>query len=498
VTLAEAAELRRWLESGANAVKRARGRLDAINVFPVADSDTGTNMYLTLREGNRAIADLPADASHKEVVAAFARGALLGARGNSGVIVSAYLNAFLTTVDARGGLSTTTSTDISAALDAAATAAYSAVGAPVEGTILTVAKAAASAANGAVASGAAREATIVAAVVGARTALARTQAELGPAREAGVVDAGAAGLVLQLEMLAETFAGPGALAAYDEVDWSADMDAFRAPSMPTGHEGGFEVMFVSVSRTDLKRELTARLEALGDSVAVVGSHGLWQAHVHTQRPGDAVRVAMSTDARKVVVRGIDDHAKDSSTIVALTTCPGLADALAEAGACVVVVPDPEGAPRKDLLRALRDAVGEAGVVVAGDTTLLGAARRLAAKRRGPRITVLDASHEAHVVAAIAASALVTPGESVVDRMAQAIAATQVLDTTAGDLDDDVDQLLSSRTEVVTVIVGRGIDSAVADQVRLSAAAAAPGADVAVYEGNQIAPAIAVGVENSPQ
>jgi len=143
-------------------------------------------------------------------------------------------------------------------------------------------------------------------------------------------------------------------------------------------------------------------------------------------------------------------------------------------------------------------VGEAGVVVAGDTTLLGAARKLAAKRRGPRITVLDASHEAHVVAAIAASALATPGESVAARMAQAISDTIVIDTTAGDLDEDVDELLSSRTEVVTVIVGRGVDPAVADRVRMSVASAAPGADVAVYEGNQLSPAIAVGVENAPQ
>ncbi len=496
--MAEAAELRRWLDSGVTAVKRARGRLDAINVFPVADSDTGTNIYLTLREGNRAVGDLPAEATHKEVVAAFARGALLGARGNSGVIVSAYLNAFLGSIDARGGLSNASAADISAALDAASIAAYSAVGAPVEGTILTVAKAAATAANGAVAQGAGKEATIVTAVVGARAALAKTQAQLGPARAAGVVDAGAAGLVLQLEMLAETLAGPGALSAYDEVDWSADMDAYRTYDMPSGHEGGFEVMFVAVSRTDLTRELTSRLEALGDSVAVIGSHGLWQAHVHTPHPGDAVRVAMSAGARKVVVRGIDDHAMDAASIVALTTCPGLADALAEAGACVLVVPNPEQAPRKDLMRALRDAVGEAGVVVAGDTTLLGAARKLQAKRRGPRITVLDASHEAHVVAAIAASALVTPGESVAARMAQAIKNTTVLDTTPGDLDDDVDQMLSPRTEVVTVIVGRGVDPAVADRVRLSVASAAPGADVAVYEGNQLTPAIAVGVENAQQ
>ena len=495
--MAEAAELRRWLETGANAVKRARDRLDAINVFPVADSDTGTNIYLTLREGNRAVSELPATATHREVVAAFARGALMGARGNSGVIVSAYLNGFLNAVDAKGGLSAADAKGIADALDAAATSAYGAVGSPVEGTILTVARAAATAAQGAVTSGAAREGTIVSAVVGARAALARTQGELGPAREAGVVDAGAAGLVLQLEMLAETLAGPGALDAFDEVDWSSDMDAYRAYSHPTGHEGGFEVMFVAVSRTDLRRELSTRLEAIGDSVAVTGSHGLWQAHVHTERPGDAVRVAMSAGARKVIVRGIDDHAMDASTIVALTTCSGLADALAEAGAIVMVVPNPAQAPRKDLMRALRDAVGTAGVVVAGDVTLLAAARKLAAKRRGPRLTILDTSHEAHVVAAIAASALATPGEDVAVRMAQAIADTQILDTDPDTLDEDVSALLSPRTEVVTVIVGRGVDPNVANEVRLSVAAVAPHADVAVYEGNQINPAIAVGVENAP-
>ena len=496
--MAEAAELRRWLESGANAVKRARERLDAINVFPVADSDTGTNIYLTLREGNRAVSELGRDATHKEVVAAFARGALLGARGNSGVIVSAYLNSFLSCVDARGGLSGATATDIAEALDAASISAYSSVGAPVEGTILTVAKAAAEAAKGAVASGAEREATIVAAVVGARAALAQTQDDLGPARAAGVVDAGAAGLVLQLEMLAETLAGEGALDAFDEVQWSADKDAYRTFHMPSGNEGGHEVMFVAVSRNDLTRELTGRLEALGDSVAVTGSHGLWQAHVHTTRPGDAVRVAMSVGARKVVVRGLDDHANDASTVVALTTCPGLADALAEAGACVLLVPVPAEAPQRDLMRALRDAVGEGGVVVAGNPLLLAAARKLGAKRRGPRITVLDANHEAHVVAAIAAAALTTPGEAVADRMAAAIANTQTADSTEGDLDSDVAALVNSRTEVVTVILGRGVDLAVANRVRTSVALTAPGADVAIYEGNQTSPEIAVGVESSPR
>ena len=97
--MSEAHALRRWLGSGLDAVHRSRGHLDAIIVFPVADSDTGTNVFLTLQEGNRAIARLPADASHRDVAAAFARGALMGARGNSGVIVSQYLSALLRVVD---------------------------------------------------------------------------------------------------------------------------------------------------------------------------------------------------------------------------------------------------------------------------------------------------------------------------------------------------------------------------------------------------------------
>jgi len=172
--------------------------------------------------------------------------------------------------------------------------------------------------------------------------------------------------------------------------------------------------------------------------------------------------------------------------------------LAEAGACVLLIPSPELAPQRDLLRALRDAVGTAGVVVAGEPTLLAAARKLAAKRRGPHLTVLDAAHEAHVVAAIAAAALVTPGESVAERMAAAIANTTTVDSTEHDLDDDVAALVDSRTEVVTVILGRGVNLAVANSVRMTVAAAAPGADVAVYEGNQSWPDIAVGVESSPR
>lgn len=490
----ETAELRQWLATGTGAIKRARGRLDAINVFPVADSDTGTNIYLTLREGNRAVSELSAQASHREVVAAFVRGALLGARGNSGVIVSAYLAEFLSAVDAHGGLADADGAAIADALDSAAGAAWGAVSSPVEGTILTVAREAATSALEASRAGVAREGVLVAAVVGARASLVRTQADLPAAREAGVVDAGAAGLVLQLEMLAETLGGPHVLDAIDEVDWELD-DAHEHPHGVV--ETGFEVMFAAHSQTDLRHALSPRLAAIGDSVAVTGAQGLWQAHVHTERPGEAVKVAASAPASHIVVRSLDDHAGDEAqTVVALTTCPGLADALAEAGAIVVVVPHPTDVSRKEVKRALRGASGRAAVVVAGEPELFALANKVAGERRRPHLTVLDARHEAHVLVAVAAAALATPGEDRIAAMRAAIASTAVTESSGDALDDDVDRLVNETTEVVTLILGRGVNPAVADAVRLSVAAAAPTADVAVYEGDQAWPPISVGVENA--
>jgi len=488
----ETAELRQWLTTGAGAVKRARGRLDSINVFPVADADTGTNIYLTLREGNRAVSQLTAEATHREVVAAFVRGALLGARGNSGVIVSAYLAEFLGTIDGHGGLADASAEHIADALDQASVAAYDSVGAPVEGTILTVAREAADAALESARAGVSREGVLVAAVVGARAALARTQSLLPAARDAGVVDAGAAGLVLQLEMLAETIGGEGVLDAIDDVDWELDDSHVHR-----GVESGFEVMFVAHSRNDLRRALTARLDAIGTSVTLTGAHGVWQAHVHTERPGEAVKVAASAPASHIVVRGLDDHAADEATsVVALTTCPGLADALAEAGAIVVVVPRPADVTNKEIKRALRGAAGRAAIVVAGEPSLLAVALKVAAERRRPSLTVLDAGHEAHVVAAVAASALATPGQDLAAVMAESIANTAVGDSSEDALDEDVDRLISARTEMVTLILGRGVDPAIADSVRLSVGTVAPRADVAVYEGYQAGPPILVGVENS--
>jgi dihydroxyacetone kinase-like predicted kinase len=515
---AESGDLRRWLASGAKAVKRARARLDAINVFPVADSDTGTNMYLTLQEGNRAVALLKPDASHREVSAAFARGALLGARGNSGVIVSQYLSAFLEALDSEGGLSDVQADGIARALTAASAAAYEAVGTPVEGTILTVAAQAAHGAADAAAAGKDRAGSIVAAVEAARTALAATTSQLPQAKQAGVVDAGAAGLVLQLEMLAETIAGPDALDGLAQTEWELASTGKDVQAVAVVHHdhngtgGRYEVMFVAGDEigshdrhardshsAEAWGDLSAQLARIGDSVAVTGARGMVQAHVHTNSPDAAVEIAAVLNASQILVRNIlasRDRPHEALGLVAMTQCPGLAASLADAGAVVLVAPHPSEIKSRELKRAVRDASGTSALVVTGDPALRAAAQALAARKKGPTLLVIDTHHEAHVVAAVAAACVVGPSQNVPSAMTAAVAATEVATSTADALDEDVDRLLDASTEMVTLILPEGMSPSVADAVILSAAARSPRAEVAVYQGRHGSPVIFVGVERS--
>lgn len=508
---AESGELRRWLASGAAAVKRARARLDAINVFPVADSDTGTNMYLTLQEGNRAVALLKPDASHREVSAAFARGALMGARGNSGVIVSQYLSAFLDALDAEGGLDQAPADGIARALTAASDAAYGAVGTPVEGTILTVAAQAAKGAADAATVGAERGEAIVAAVAAARMALAATSEQLPQARAAGVVDAGAAGLVLQLEMLAESIAGTHALDGLEDTEWEVASTGKDVLAVAVEHHdhhgagGAYEVMFVAGEEgadhhpATNSQVLTAQLARIGDSVAVTGLRGLIQAHVHTNSPDDAVQIASAIHARQILVRNIAqgrDRSAGVAGVVAMTQCSGLAAPLADSGAVVLVAPHPGDVKPRELRRAVRDASGASAIVVAGDPSLRGAAVALASRKKSPQIHVVEAQHEAHVVAAVSAAVMAGPHDDLLHAMSQAVAATVTAASTADALDEDVDRLLTPDTEVVTLILPQGMSPSVGDAVTLSAAAVAPEANVAIYQGRHGSPVIFIGVERA--
>ena len=195
------------------ALREAREEIDALNVYPVPDGDTGTNLFLTfeaaadalttsLREqGGEDTADLAT------TVAAYARGLLLGARGNSGVIMSQLLGALLRRI-AHAGPADRSAAVLARAMQAATKAGYAAVGDPVEGTILTVARAASEAALDASARETARTGDVLeAASLAAREALELTPQQLEVLRRAGVVDAGGRGLCLVLDAAAAAFTG---------------------------------------------------------------------------------------------------------------------------------------------------------------------------------------------------------------------------------------------------------------------------------------------------
>ncbi|GAB3848211.1 hypothetical protein GCM10029963_30810 [Micromonospora andamanensis] len=204
----DAAAVRRWCAGGLAALKRHQGEIDELNVYPVPDGDTGTNLVLTLTSAQQALAmdlDTHADGvstAHGHALRLMARGALLGARGNSGVILSQILRGL---ADALAAAPQVRGRELAVALREATDAAYTAVARPVEGTVLSVVSAAAGAAEQA----GSDELRVVAraAANAATAALARTPEQLPALARAGVVDAGGRGLCLLLDALVEVVTG---------------------------------------------------------------------------------------------------------------------------------------------------------------------------------------------------------------------------------------------------------------------------------------------------
>ncbi|MQS01648.1 DAK2 domain-containing protein, partial [Streptomyces alkaliterrae] len=196
----DAAAVRTWCAQALDSLGRARETIDAINVYPVADADTGTNLYLTVESAAQAVeAAAAGDPTTVEAVNAMAHGALIGARGNSGTILAQLLRGMAEVVGEGGDLAT--------ALRRAARSANAAVAHPVAGTILTVAAAAADAAEVAATDDADPAVVSRAAWAGARRALAETPEQLGVLADAGVVDAGGYGLVAVLGALVTALTG---------------------------------------------------------------------------------------------------------------------------------------------------------------------------------------------------------------------------------------------------------------------------------------------------
>ena len=288
-------------------MKSHQASINRLNVYPVPDGDTGTNMARTL---DAVVAEL--DGAAPDIAAtcqAISHGSLMGARGTRGVILSQILRGLSSSINGSGDAGADAAR-FSDALTRAAAAAYEAVLKPIEGTILTVVRESAEGAASAVAAGAVLVDAVGAARTSGRDALARTPDMLPVLKDAGVVDAGGAGFLLLLDSFMHVLAGE----SLPEPDESAGPTAEQIESVAKRHhddgtvdvsELRYEVMFLLDLEDSRAGEFKSAWGTIGDSIVVVGGDGLYNCHIHTNDIGAAIEAPLLLDGRPRNIRVTD-------------------------------------------------------------------------------------------------------------------------------------------------------------------------------------------------
>ncbi|HEX2782462.1 MAG TPA: DAK2 domain-containing protein, partial [Ilumatobacteraceae bacterium] len=351
-----------------DAMKAHAAGINRLNVYPVPDGDTGSNMASTL---GAVVAELEQAGPELEPTCnAISHGSLMGARGNSGVILSQILRGFVGTLRNANDL---TAAKVAEGLKAASAAAYLAVLKPVEGTILTVVRESADAAAAAAADGASLAGMFRAARTAGKKALDNTPELLSVLKDAGVVDAGGAGFMLLLD--AALFVVDGEpLPEADEGD-GPSAEQLALVSRRHSQDGGvdvseqrYEVMYFVDLVDDHIQDFKEAWGEIGDSIVVVGGDGLWNCHVHTNDIGAAIEAALKLEGRPSQIRVTDlfeevaeEHAVREAVIRGAHSHSRAAFGLPAVTCAVVAVASGDG------LAELFGQLGVQGVVTGGQT-----------------------------------------------------------------------------------------------------------------------------------
>jgi len=469
-------------------VERHVPELNALNVYPVPDGDTGINMIATMRAALAEVDALPPGrVSLGDLAAAIAFGALMGARGNSGVILS---QVFRGMADSLAGKDRADARDLAEALRAGTTTAYGAVARPVEGTILTVVRAAAEAAEAAVARGDGVDATMIAATEAARDAVARTPDQLDVLRAAGVVDAGGQGLFRALEGALATI-GSGedvAIGIHAAADPAASPDGAAAdvgaphaePADLGARTWGYETVYLLRGREDLDLEaIRTRLGSMGESVLVAGDKRMAKVHIHNGRPDEVIAFGLSLgsltqitiqdlDAQTQEVAATESPAPSSEAeprpigVVAVAAGHGLAEIFASFGVEQVIPVPRSGNPSTgEILAAVSKVRSRSVVVLPNDPNVVLAAEQAARSVRSKEVVVVPTRSAPEGYAALLA---LDQSAKVQANLAPMLAAARDVQTLLVAVADRASRLASHRIspgQVVVLRSGVGL-AAVAD------------------------------------
>jgi DAK2 domain fusion protein YloV len=537
----DTALLTRWTRAATTALERHCAEIDRINVFPVPDGDTGTNLLLTMRAAadavRRVVRENGAGRGVAVVAAALARGALVGARGNSGVILSQVLRGV---AEAVAPAKRPAGAVLADALRRAHRLATAAVSRPKEGTVLSVLAAAAGAAAEV---GSDRlDDVAVAAAEAAGKAVQATTGQLPELARAGVVDAGGLGLYLVLDALAALVTGRnGGELPRTPVPVARGREVLVAEREAGSEEHDYEVMYLLDGTDDARvDELRARLTAIGDCVAVAGdADGLWNVHVHCTDIGAAIEAGIDAGRphQITVVRFADQDAPvvaqgrfaRERAVLMIVTGPEVAELARSAGAVVLEHESARRVDEGEIVAALAGTRARHVVLLPDDAELAQVAERAAAvaRRDGQEVLVLPT---ASVLQGLSALAVHDPerraGDDVV-AMAEAAAGTRtgglvVAESEAltwvgrcepgevlGITDSEVvliapdlavgalwlaHRMLTAGGEIVTVLLGEGADPALGVGLAADLRRTHPEVDVVVHRGGQTDYPLVLGVE----
>lgn len=451
------------------AFMREHEYINSLNVFPVPDGDTGTNMLLTLGAVAQAVAEAP-DEGIGSMSRRAADSAIMGARGNSGVILSQLLRGI-----ARGlsGKDQATSAEVGKAFQYGVLYAYRAVSRPVEGTILTVAKGIAKGTHRAVREHAAFADILTEAIAAGREELKRTPELLPALKAAGVVDAGGQGLIVFLsgclEGLEGRFSGP-------ESDFGRTL---TVPGMVTeiniSHPycTEFIVKQFAAGLDEVKRQL----EQMGDSLVLAAGEGILKVHIHTAHPGAVLESAITWGTLHDIK--IDNMADQHRKITEIEPQNAVkAEALPPARSDLAVISVVSGDGLVDIMRQMG-----AGIIVSGGQTMNPPVEEfVAAVHNGPAEKYIILPNNKNIVLAVAqAKKLLGDRVAVVPtvNVAQGLAALLAFDPTLT-IEDNVDRM----TEAQATVKSGSLTVAVRDS-QVDGQTVPEGAYIGVIEGSVV-------------
>ena len=539
--------LRDAIISGANAIINNKTTVDELNVFPVPDGDTGTNMSMTIGSAKKELEAMPDDATVEKVASATSNAMLRGARGNSGVISSLLFRGFS---KALKGKTTADAADLKAALRKGVDSAYKAVMKPTEGTILTVAREACEKAETMDTQDVVELWTAV--VEAAKVSLANTPELLPVLKKAGVVDAGGQGIIFIFEGMLKVFKGEGMITEETVKEESSEFEAKGIYSKDIDKDvvNAYRVEFI-VNKNEKANEekIRAYLESIGDNITVVDDEETIKCYVHTSQPGRALteaikhgyltRVRISNMAEKVSdladeAKALEKQSEAAKTdevfkykavdksvkfgFVAVAAGEGLENMFKDLGVDAVVTGGQTMNPStEDILKAIHSVPAQTVFVLPNNKNIIMAAEqsvRLADRKvivlptrtipqgitamlnYDPEATAEDNAVTMDMAAQGVSTGSITFAARNSDFEGHKIKRGEILAMDNGKLsfvEKDVEkatiklakQMMKRDTSFITIIYGEGVTAQEAEKVAEEVQKRAPkNAEVSVLEGNQ--------------